>query len=252
MTVIRAPAKAILCGEHFVLHGAPAVAIPLPGLWLALERGLARPQAPLRAAWEVARAAFGGVPYHNTRPIIFASSGLCSSASFKFVNGPRHTYTRLEGLLSAASRIRRPASRIPPTGTTASPNCAQSRPVAFVRNAGARAPSDRPMPTATPSSFRNPSIRQTFVAPTSGGLAPSLVTTASTFTYGQFNNSARARASSAAMSVSTSTAGPVCARAPVGTSANNPASIQAAAFLQFIRFSCCVILPLQYEISTRS
>ena len=86
----HACAKAILCGEHFVLHGAPALAVPLPERTLRLS-----PAAPgaaagdgdgrLAAAWNDARAAFGLAPA-ATFPFridstIPAGAGLGSSAA---------------------------------------------------------------------------------------------------------------------------------------------------------------------------
>lgn len=83
---VEACAKLILCGEHFVLHGAPAIALPLPSLRLRLERGDAGELEPsLLLAWNAARSEVGLGPSRGF-PFLIRSGiprgvGLGSSAA---------------------------------------------------------------------------------------------------------------------------------------------------------------------------
>jgi mevalonate kinase len=86
-------AKAIVCGEHFVLHGCPAIAVPVPERSLRLVqdcRGSTQPSkggggTRLLQAWNLARSAFG---LHEATDFPFAvessipqRAGLGSSAA---------------------------------------------------------------------------------------------------------------------------------------------------------------------------
>lgn len=83
---VEACGKLILCGEHFVLHGVPAIAVPLPPLKLRLERKEGPETDPvLLRAWNVARSETGldpapGFPFeiHSGIP---RGVGLGSSAA---------------------------------------------------------------------------------------------------------------------------------------------------------------------------
>lgn len=85
--VVSACAKVLLCGEHFVLFGAPAVAVPLPRCRLTLFRRPRDVPCPpsVAAAWGLARAAFGlppaaGFPFEVVSDIPIGA-GLGSSAA---------------------------------------------------------------------------------------------------------------------------------------------------------------------------
>ena len=93
----RATGKAILCGEHFVVHGAPAIALPLPGLVLELARSSTSdarrptPDARLVGAWSRAREALGLAPARDfpfdIRSTIPQGAGLGSSAALSVARG---------------------------------------------------------------------------------------------------------------------------------------------------------------------
>ncbi|MBP7127286.1 hypothetical protein KBD49_13060 [Myxococcota bacterium] len=77
--------KAILNGEHFVLYGAPALAIPLPACRLRLVPGRSTAPGDLLPAWQRAREALG-LPPTGDLPFRVESdlptaSGLGSSAA---------------------------------------------------------------------------------------------------------------------------------------------------------------------------
>ena len=78
--------KLILCGEHFVLHGAPAIAVPLETLELRLEPGNpTNPDPTLLKVWNAARRALGLIPADrfpfHIRSDIPVGFGLGSSAA---------------------------------------------------------------------------------------------------------------------------------------------------------------------------
>lgn len=85
-TIPGASGKIILCGEHFVMHGAPAIAIPMMNLGMRLESGEPSARDPrLLSAWNAARGELGldrseRFPFH-IRSDIPVGYGLGSSAA---------------------------------------------------------------------------------------------------------------------------------------------------------------------------
>jgi mevalonate kinase len=85
----KAGGKAILAGEHFVVHGAPAIAVPLPGVGLEAELGLPSPGSPpsghVAACLRVVAERWGGLDAASVSVVIRSDipigAGLGSSAA---------------------------------------------------------------------------------------------------------------------------------------------------------------------------
>ena len=85
----KAGGKAILAGEHFVVHGAPAIAVPLPGVGLEAQLGLpsrgAPPSGHVAACLRVVAERWGGPDPAGLSVIIRSDipigAGLGSSAA---------------------------------------------------------------------------------------------------------------------------------------------------------------------------
>ena len=91
----RATGKAILVGEHFVVHGAPALAVPVPGGAIEVELAAAgagpAPAGHLRACLEVLHERWDGPPLEalsvTVRSNLPAGAGLGSSAALSVALG---------------------------------------------------------------------------------------------------------------------------------------------------------------------